>query len=128
MGASAPTTALSSAPPLPLSLLGGDNKEEEEGFRRVPGTHQECTSYSPRREYFLQPVCVILHFLQPVCELGIPPENITANQLLFGTLRETMATRQLLRLVMAQLIWRLGNLAEQTCSSVTAINVLTTEK
>ncbi|ONM32903.1 RNA polymerase I specific transcription initiation factor RRN3 protein [Zea mays] len=28
-------------------------------FRRVPGTHQECTSYSPRREYFLQPVCVI---------------------------------------------------------------------
>ncbi|AQK52909.1 hypothetical protein ZEAMMB73_Zm00001d050670 [Zea mays] len=39
-----------------------------------------------------------------------------------------MATRQLLRLVMAQLIWRLGNLAEQTCSSVTAINVFTTEK
>ncbi|ONM32901.1 RNA polymerase I specific transcription initiation factor RRN3 protein [Zea mays] len=43
MGASAPTTALSSAPPLPLSLLGGDSKEEEEeGLAGPPSAPREA--------------------------------------------------------------------------------------
>ena len=42
MGASAPTIALSSAPPLPISLLGGDSKEEEEGSAGPPPATREA--------------------------------------------------------------------------------------
>jgi hypothetical protein len=46
MGASAPTIALSFVPPLPLSLLGGDGKEEEEGSAGPPPAPREARAQS----------------------------------------------------------------------------------
>ncbi|AQK73621.1 RNA polymerase I specific transcription initiation factor RRN3 protein [Zea mays] len=75
---------------------GLEDEQEDPSFLKPPQHpshygHRHCCRFQRRKIVKEGPKCPKLATIfhrQPVCELGIPPENITANQLLFGTLGE----------------------------------------